>query len=193
MNDQKKEILNSKFVQETFPLVLERFSLVYYSSFVIGFLISFYLNTNGDYLNTDKCDSLNYWNIGCFFFCLLSILFVFILKWLRKILDVSPLKISIIRIKVILLFSVCFILGLSLNRFNQDYQECKLFSYIDVIFICSESVLSLFLILITLYSVYFYYFYTPKPKPLPLPKQPPETTREKNFELLPIDSFKDND
>jgi hypothetical protein len=190
---QKNEIFDSRLVQEKFPLFLERFTLMYYSSFVLGFLISFYMNSNPVFLNNEKCDSLYYWNIACFFFCLLSIIFVFILKWLRKTLDVSPLKITIFRIKVLFLFSVSFILGLSLNRFNQDYKECRLFSIIDMIFICSESVISLFLILILLYSVYFYYFYTPKPKQIPLPQKPPENKREKNFELLPIDSFKDDD
>ena len=190
---QKSEIFNSRLVQEKFPLFLERFTLMYYSSFVIGFLISFYMNSNANLLNNEKCDSLYYWNIGCFFFCLLSVIFVFVLKWLRKTLDITPLKISILRIKVLFLFSVSFILGLSLNRFNQDYKECRLFSIIDMIFICSESVITLFLILILLYSVYFYYFFTPRPKQIPLPQKPPETKKEKNFELLPIDSYKVTD
>ena len=187
-NNEKQEVLKSYFIQVSCPRYLEFFTIFYYSALLTIFFYALFISDLSKKIESNFCEIMYTWNLACLFYFLLSLLLTFVLKWLRKTLNIPVQKLIAFRIIIGLIASTTLILGIGLNINEISELKCNSFELFDTIFIISESIVSFGFFTALIYTIFYYYIFSPKreePKKVIKSEEP----KEKNFELLPISSF----
>lgn len=101
--------------------------------------------------DSDNCEEVIKWGIGCFSFCIINPLKTYLLNLSEKICEINQYFVFLIGLISSCSISIIFVVGLSILDSNKSSDVCKSISSFQYIFFITESINILFFCLIFSY------------------------------------------